>query len=273
MVALSVSTSQITSPDLTTSPTLRRHRAIVPLSMVGDRAIIGTFSAMGPPYEVQRTSCRGDDLLDRGLRGQLERVVVRHRHVFARHQLHGRVQVVEAVAGHEPGHVRAHAGHGPRLVDDHAATRLPHGAEHGLVVEGPEAAQVDHLGVDARGRERLGRLEGEAQGLGVRDERDILPRALHVRGAQGHEVLALGHLALPRVHQLRLEEHHGVVVADGGLQQPLGVSGRRREPRPSGPGTCAYSDCSACECWAARYSAGPLGPRKTIGTRNWPPDM
>ncbi len=39
------------------------------------------------------------------------------------------------------------------------------------------------------------------------------------------------------------------------------------------PGTWAKKLCSACECWAARYSAGPLGPRNTMGTGIWPPDM
>ncbi len=46
MEALSVSTSQRTSPAEMTSPSFALHPVIVPSSIVGDRAVIGTFSAI-----------------------------------------------------------------------------------------------------------------------------------------------------------------------------------------------------------------------------------
>ena len=39
------------------------------------------------------------------------------------------------------------------------------------------------------------------------------------------------------------------------------------------PGTWAYHASNAWECCAASWSAAPLGPRITIGTPTWPPDM
>ena len=59
MVALSVSTSQITSPLLTCSPSVFLQRAMVPVSMVGERAIIRIFSATSTSYmyAVRFTAC------------------------------------------------------------------------------------------------------------------------------------------------------------------------------------------------------------------------
>src|ERR687883_387807 len=39
------------------------------------------------------------------------------------------------------------------------------------------------------------------------------------------------------------------------------------------PGKCAYQDSSACECCEETWKAEPLGPRKTMGILNCPPDM
>src|SRR5208283_4073990 len=104
MVALSVSTSQSTSPLATLSPSFFLHRAIVPVSMVGESAIMGIFSGIHHPFHCF------DDLGNRWLRGELEGVIVGHGHVLRRDELYGRVQVVKAVAGDEPCHVRSHAG-------------------------------------------------------------------------------------------------------------------------------------------------------------------
>ncbi len=56
MVALSVSISAITSPDLTLSPSFLSHLARLPFSMVGDSAGISTSIGMdaGPSSHAQR---------------------------------------------------------------------------------------------------------------------------------------------------------------------------------------------------------------------------
>src|SRR6266496_3831735 len=103
MVALSVSTSHSTSPLATASPSFLRQRARVPVSMVGERAIMKTFSGIEDPLD------RVHDLAYGRLRRQLQRVVVRHGHVLSGDQLNGGIQVIEAGAGNEPCHVGAHA--------------------------------------------------------------------------------------------------------------------------------------------------------------------
>ena len=60
----------------------------------------------------------------------------------------------------------------------------------------------------------------------VADDRDRAAGALDVGYAQGQGVLAVGHLAAHQaVGFLVLEKDHRVVVADGGLEQALGVVG------------------------------------------------
>ena len=68
-----------------------------------------------------------------------------------------------------------------------------------------------------------------------------------------------------------LEEEHGVVVADGGLEQALGVVGGAG----AGDLEAGHVDeegLRALACWAARVVA-PHGARMTIGTDSLPPDM
>ena len=52
--------------------------------------------------------------------------------------------------------------------------------------------------------------------------------ALEVRLADRNHVLVLGHFALGVVEHLAFEEEHGIVVANGGFEQPLRVVRRRR---------------------------------------------
>ena len=86
------------------------------------------------------------------------------------------------------------------------------------------------------------------------------------------EVVELRHLEALAVEHLVLEEDHRVRVADGGLEQALGVGGAvgRDTFRP---GQWAYQAAYSWLCWAATRAAAPLGPRNTIGQPIWPPDM
>src|SRR3981189_2427555 len=96
MLSFSVSTSHRGSSILTTSPTFFFHLRMAPSSIVGLSAIMKTFSAM-VSAPVEGPLGGGDDFGDSGLHFQFEGVVVGHRDVFARHELHGGVQVVEAL--------------------------------------------------------------------------------------------------------------------------------------------------------------------------------
>src|SRR4029079_4359229 len=94
MVALSVSISQITWPDLTVSPSLTCHLASLPSVMVGDSAGIRVLLdiALVPASAVPDFAGSLDDVL--GLRqGQLLEVGgVGERHVQAMHALDRRVE-------------------------------------------------------------------------------------------------------------------------------------------------------------------------------------
>jgi hypothetical protein len=61
----------------------------------------------------------------------------------------------------------------------------------------------------------------------VADEGDVAARSLDVGLADRNDVITLGHLALQVVEHLPLEHDHRIVVANGALEETLGV-GRRR---------------------------------------------
>src|SRR3989475_10244965 len=57
--------------------------------------------------------------------------------------------------------------------------------------------------------------------------RDVGPLALDVCASDRNDVLSVGNVALQVVQHLALEHDHRIVVADRGLEEPLGI-GRRR---------------------------------------------
>ncbi len=116
---------------------------------------------------------------------------------------------------------------GPALLDDHAAVGLGDRAQHGVEVERAQRAGVDHLGLHAvlLGERLRGALGGDRHPRDA-DDRHVGALAAHGRVAEGlHVVLPVGHLAPLAVERLVLDEDHGVLVADRGLQQALGVGG------------------------------------------------
>ena len=76
---------------------------------------------------------------------------------------------------------------------------------------------------------------------------------------------------LAAVEELVLEEEHGIVVANGALEQALGVVGvgdaDDLEPRD-----VHEVALGLCPCCAPRFVA-PTGARITSGTETLPPDM
>jgi len=81
-------------------------------------------------------------------------------------------------------------------------------------------------------REQLRRLLCDVDHLAVRDDRDVVALALHLRLAERDGVVAFGHLALGVVEHLALEHHHRIVVADRALEEPLRIVGRAGRDEP-----------------------------------------
>ncbi len=97
-------------------------------------------------------------------------------------------------------------------------------------IERAQRARVDDLAGDVvLLLEQVGRLLGGQRHPRDADERDVLALAHDPRPAEvEREVLVLGHVAALAVQVLVLDEDHRVVVADGRLEQTLGVCGVRR---------------------------------------------
>src|SRR3546814_6802957 len=115
MVALSVSISAMTSPELISSPSFTSHLASVPSVMVGDsagiRMLIGICVSL-PPASVAVADFFGadDDIVDLRQRQGLQVGGIGHRHVDAADPLHRRVEPVEGLPQHHQGDLRADAG-------------------------------------------------------------------------------------------------------------------------------------------------------------------
>src|ERR1700704_5211568 len=146
MVALSVSISAMTSPDLTASPSFLCHLARFPFSMVGESAGIKTSIGIdaspvgglaGDPREIGRHRCRGSGDHQTGEEGD-ERLVygsnIRRRHV------------PESAERERPGHPGSNTG-------GRGEPRSP-----GLGGKGPQCPRVEPAARDPA-RERAGECE------------------------------------------------------------------------------------------------------------------
>ena len=108
--------------------------------------------------------------------------------------------------------------------------RLADRGEDRVEVERAQRARVDDLGLDAvLLAQRLRRARGGQRHARDADDRHVGALAADRGLAEAHgEVLVVGHLAALAVEVLVLDEDDRVVVADRGLQQPLGVGRGRR---------------------------------------------
>ena len=130
------------------------------------------------------------------------------------------------------------------LLDDHHPSGLAGRGFQRREIDRREGPEVDHLGVDPFGGEFVGRLPGEMRHQQPAEDGDVRPLSRHRRLVERNDVIPVGNVArrvdraglgaraLRAVEQLVLEDHHRIVVADGGLEQPLGVVGVRRRRRP-----------------------------------------
>ena len=107
--------------------------------------------------------------------------------------------------------------------------------EDRLRVERRDRARIDHLGLDPLGRERLGGAERAVDRPRRGHDRHVASLAADRSLAERHEVLPVGHLAVLEREQIVVQVDDGVVVADRGRHQPLGVRcGRRHDDLQAG---------------------------------------
>src|SRR5438552_12192710 len=227
--ALSVSTSARMSPLCTRSPSFLSHLMTLPLSICSDSFGITTLvTAMSAaPVGVADTPDRVRDLLfGRRLRA-LEVARVRHRRLRAGDAQHGRIEVIEGFLGDLGGYLRAHAREAGAGLDHDRAMGLTDRPDDRLGIERLKRPRVHDLHRDALFRQLLRGLHRAIHHAHVGDDGDVGALAPHDRLAEGNgEVRVLRHLALHVVEGLGLDEDDRIVVADGRLQQALGVHRR-----------------------------------------------
>src|SRR5712664_611151 len=113
-VALSDSTSAMTSPFLTGSPLFFFHSTIVPSSIVSES--LGIFTSAIERLPAHHLSRQLLDVLAGRDRSFLERQAVRHRHLRPAQPADRRVQVVEAALLHPRGDLGGDAVGRPALL-------------------------------------------------------------------------------------------------------------------------------------------------------------
>ena len=138
------------------------------------------------------------------------------------------VEVPERLVGDDRGDLGAPPAGLRVLLDREQPAGRRHRRQHGGHVEGDEAAQVDHRGLDALGGEPLGRGHRPRHHQTERHDRAGAALAEHLRRAEAVDDLAVGHVVLRRVEPLVLEEQHRVGIADRGRHQTDDVGGVRR---------------------------------------------
>ena len=99
-----------------------------------------------------------------------------------------------------------------------------------------------------------------------------LPSRLMSATPSGIVYSSVGTWPFELVHHLVFEKDHRVVVADGALQQALGVVGRRGHDDFQS-GNMAEPGVQDLLCCAAERRVAPRVVRSTIGTLSLPPDM
>ncbi len=106
-----------------------------------------------------------------------------------------------------------------------------------------------------------------------RDDGDVRALARDAGDAQRHEVLrVVRYLALDVVERLALHEEHRVIVADGRLEQPLRVGGRRGREHLE-PRDVRVEVLHRVRVLRADLTRRGVGARSTMGMVNCPPDI
>ena len=90
---------------------------------------------------------------------------------------HRRVERFERLLLDDRREALADAAGARVLVDDQDAVAVARDGEHGVAVERRERPQVEHRGLDAVGRERLGDAQRDVDVRAVGDDREIVAGA------------------------------------------------------------------------------------------------
>src|SRR5579872_6607643 len=171
IVALSVSISAITSPDLIVSPSFLSHLTRLPFSIVGDSAGMRILAGIALPVTdgLRRLDHFGD-----GWQRQFFQIGgVWHRHVLARNARDRRIEIVESLLHQARGNLRADAGLCPALFHGDAAAGFLHRGDNRLGIHRPDGAQIDDLGIDPGGGEFLRCLERVGHSHRPGDDGDV----------------------------------------------------------------------------------------------------
>src|SRR6266511_1562123 len=175
---------------------------------------------------------RAGEILQLGQDEVLEVRGVSHEGVGRGNALDGRVEPGKALVRELRRDLGAVAPRERILVGHEDLARLPHRRRNRVPVHGREAAEIHHL--HARAVVLLELLRGDERALyhgAVGHDGEVAPLPHDLRLAErDHEVRAgVRRLVVGlAVQVLVLEEQHGIVAADRGAQQPVGIQGGAR---------------------------------------------
>src|SRR5688572_17896074 len=147
IVTLSVSISAMGSPSETSSPSLLSHLRRVPSSIASPILGIMTSGTL-LLLLVQNPAGRVGNLLLAGECHQLEIARVRSGDLGTAHPLYGRIERVEGPFLDDRRHLARHPEPPPLFLDGHGPVRLLHRLNDGVLVEGPQRAQVYDLSLE-----------------------------------------------------------------------------------------------------------------------------
>src|SRR3712207_4514551 len=225
-VTLSVSISAMASPSETSSPSLLSHLRRVPSSIASPILGMMTSGILLLLY-IQSPTGRVRYLLLAREGRELQVSRVGGRYLGPTHPLDGGVQRVEGPLLDDRRDLARNPEPPPLLLHRHGPVRLLHGLDDGLLVEGPDRAQVYDLGRDAVFLlQGVRRAQAEVHLAAVGNEGDVGALAGNAGLAELDGVVALLHLALRAVEGAGLEEDHGVGVPYGRDHHALHVVGR-----------------------------------------------
>src|SRR6266851_5415308 len=220
-VALSDSTSAITSPFLTGSPVFFFHSTIVPSSIVSES--LGMLTSAIERLPANHLTGQLLDVLAGRNRRLLEGQAVRHRHLRAAQPPDRGVQVVEGALLHAGRDLGGNSVRCPAFLDHEASRCTADRLDDRRPVDGADRAEVDDLGVDILLLQLLGRLVGKHGHPRDADDRDVGAGPANRGLADGRRVVAIRDHTSDVVEAHRLQEHHGIVGADGRLKHAFGI--------------------------------------------------
>lgn len=151
------------------------------------------------------------------------------RDIRAGHTNNGGIQMVKRLRLHDLStDLRSNSILGPTTLNGDQTVSLLDRLDNSLGIQGTDGTEVDDLGgADSLLLEELGGLEGETDGARVGDDGNVCTGLLDLGLADlDDKVLGeggLGHGEGDSVHQLVLEDDHGVGVTDSSLFSRNGI--------------------------------------------------